>query len=34
MVVYRNEDKKIYNISNNFHGGLYLCSEESEVEAG
>ena len=24
MVVYKNKRKKLYNISNNFHGGLYL----------
>ncbi len=32
MVVYKNKHKKVYSISNNFHGGLYLRFEESEVE--
>ncbi len=32
MVVYKNKHKKLYNILNNFHGGLYLSFEESEVE--
>ena len=31
--VYKNKHKKVYNISNNFHGGLYQYLE-SEVEEG
>jgi len=27
MVVYKNKRKKLYNILNNFHGGLYLYLE-------
>jgi len=32
MVVYRNKHKKVYSISNNFHGGLYLYLSKARNE--
>ncbi len=32
MVVYRKKHKKVYDISNNFHGGLYLYLSKARNE--
>ena len=32
MVVYRKKHKKVYDISNNFHGGLYLYLSKAREE--
>jgi len=32
MVVYKNKRKKLYNILNNFHGGLYLYLSKARNE--